>query len=320
MMMGMDIIESVARQSKEFENKYKLVSFMGHGEPLVNRKLPEMIRKIKAADIAERIDIITNASLLTPEYADELIDAGLDVLRISVQGVTKEAYRKTCNVNIDFKEFVKNIAYFYNNRKQCSIYIKTVDACLEEGEDEIFYDIFSKISQRVYIDKVKSVYDKVSYTDAERDKIRFKGFRTMEEAIAGLLPGWTIKNCGTDMDPGKRDDYRGKKNILRTHPLSREVPCTLERHLDIPANKKTVLKVVVSNHPKFDWELVFRVNGSVQKTVLVGETLTKEGWAEVSFDLTPFAGDKNVQIELENRANGWAFEGGYWAELSVESE
>ena len=158
------------------------------------------------------------------------------------------------------------------------------------------------------------------YTDEEQTKIRFKGFRSLEEAVKGIFPGWTVKNCGSDMNPGKRDEYRGKKDIVMTHPLNREVPCTLGLITDIPANKKTVLKAVVSNHPKYDWELVFRVSGSAQKTVTVDEELTKGGWTEVVFDLTPFAGSKNVQIELENKANGWSFEAGYWASLTVESE
>ena len=158
------------------------------------------------------------------------------------------------------------------------------------------------------------------FTDAEKAKIRFKSFRKVEDAVAATFPGWTIKNCGPDMEPGMRESYRGRQNVIMTHPLNQETPCSLELRMDIPANKKTVLKAFVSNHPNYDWELVFRVSGSAQKTVTIDEELTKGGWAEVSFDLTPFAGSKNLQIELENKANGWAFEAGYWAGLMVEVE
>ena len=157
------------------------------------------------------------------------------------------------------------------------------------------------------------------FTDEERSNIRFKGFRKIEDAVAATFPGWTVKNCGTAMDPGVKDKYRGKKNVVVTHPLTREVPCSLELQTDIPANGKTELKVVVSNHPNHDWELVCRVSGSVQKIVTIDNVLTKGGWAKVVFDLTPFAGSKNLQIELENKANGWSFEAGYWASLAIES-
>lgn len=168
-LMSMDVIDRIIEQSKDFDTRYKLVSFMGHGEPLCNRSLPEMIKKIKDADIADRIDIITNASLLTEEYTDELIAAGLDVLRVSLQGVSAEAYWKTCGVHIDFEKFVDNLAYFYRNKKQCSVYAKTVDASLSEGEERKFYDIFEPVCDRIYIDRVKPVYSGVQYSQKEKD-------------------------------------------------------------------------------------------------------------------------------------------------------
>ena len=158
------------------------------------------------------------------------------------------------------------------------------------------------------------------FTDEERAQIRFKGFRTVVEAVESLFPGWTVKNCGLDMSPGKQEHFRGKKDVVMTHPLNRDVPCSLEIRQDIPTGKKTVLRVSVSNHPNYDWELVIRINGSPQKTVVVDEALTKGRWAEVIFDLTPFAGSKNLQIELENKANDWAFEAGYWSEIEIKSE
>lgn len=167
--MAVEIVDRIVEQSKLFQGKYKLVSFMGHGEPLCNRKLPEMIHKIKQAGIAQRIDVITNASLLTREYADELIDAGLDVLRVSLQGVSAESYRKICGVKIDFEHFIGNLAYFYKNKRQCQVYVKTVDASLEEGEEARFYELFSPISDRIYIDRIKPVYAGVTYSEKEND-------------------------------------------------------------------------------------------------------------------------------------------------------
>jgi len=168
-MMKMEIVDMIVRQSERFDRKYKLVSFMGHGEPLCNRKLPEMIRKIKDADIADRVDVITNASLLTKEYADELTDAGLDVLRISLQGVSAKSYSDICGVRIDFDRFVDNLTYFYRNRGQCRVYMKTVDASLSDGEEEKFYNIFSPICDRIYVDRVRPVYSGVEYSETEKD-------------------------------------------------------------------------------------------------------------------------------------------------------
>jgi hypothetical protein len=159
------------------------------------------------------------------------------------------------------------------------------------------------------------------FTDEENEKIRFKAFTNLQKAVDHLFPGWTIGETGTDMNPGFRESLRGKKNVLVTHPIDRETPCVLTTSVDIPAGKKSTLRLVAGHHEQGDWDLVIRVNGSPQKTVVIGKTLTNNtGWAEVTFDLTPFAGSKNVKIDLENKANGWAWEAGYWAEIEIKSE
>ncbi len=170
-MMSIETMELAVRQSKEFPHRYKLVSFMGHGEPLCNKRLPDMIYCVKNGGIADRIDIITNASLLTPEFSDRLLEAGLDVLRVSLQGINSESYRNTCGVNIDFQRFYENLAYFYKASRAtgCKLYVKTMDVSLKDGETDRFYELFGGISDRMYIDKVKPVYDKVSYTEEQND-------------------------------------------------------------------------------------------------------------------------------------------------------
>lgn len=167
--MSLDTIKKVAEQAKKFPHRLKLISMMGHGEPLCNSDLPEMIRLMKKANIADRIDIITNASLLTKEYSERLIDAGLDVLRVSLQGLSTEAYEKVCGVKLNYDTFIENLTYFYKHKKQCKVYVKTMDVSLKEGEEQKFYDLFSPISDRMYIDKVKPVYDGVDYSETAKD-------------------------------------------------------------------------------------------------------------------------------------------------------
>jgi hypothetical protein len=158
------------------------------------------------------------------------------------------------------------------------------------------------------------------FTEEEMAKIKYKGFIDIQKAVSELFPGWTISNCGTDMDSGYRDAYKGRQSVVMTHPLDRETPCVLTTETDIPEGKKTVLKLLVSHHNGGDWDLIIRVNGSVQKQMVVGkETVKNGGWLEVTFDLTPFAGNNNVKIDLENKASGWAWEAGYWAKVEIIS-
>lgn len=167
--MSIDTLKEIVRQARCFPERFKLVSMMGHGEPLLNPALPDMIHIVKEAGIADRIDIITNASLMTKERARALVEAGIDVIRISLQGIRAEKYKEISAVTLDFKEFIANLAYLYKHRKQCRIYVKTMDISLEPDEEEQFYSLFTNISDRMFIDRVKPVYDGVSYREELRE-------------------------------------------------------------------------------------------------------------------------------------------------------
>lgn len=170
-LMSLETIKHLAKQICEFPKTIKLVSMMGHGEPLCHPDLPQMVRYLKeyAGDRIGRIDVITNASLLTPEYGKALLDAGLDVLRVSLQGISSQSYKETCGVNLDFDKFYQNLAWFYEHKGNCKVYVKTMDVSLKPGEEETFFQLFAPISDRMYIDQVKPVYDTVAYTPEQKN-------------------------------------------------------------------------------------------------------------------------------------------------------
>ena len=62
----------------------------GLGEPLLHRDIVDMVRQAKA--LGGKVELITNASLLTPQISRGLIEAGLDVLWVSLDGATCESY------------------------------------------------------------------------------------------------------------------------------------------------------------------------------------------------------------------------------------
>ena len=63
------------------------------GEPLLHKQTPELISYAKAKDIS--IIMSTNLSLkLTDDYLERLVRSGLDVLTVSLDGMTAETYSK----------------------------------------------------------------------------------------------------------------------------------------------------------------------------------------------------------------------------------
>jgi len=141
----------------------------------------------------------------------------------------------------------------------------------------------------------------------------------IDEAITQFASGWTVENCGDDMSPGLHDELRGKENVLVTHPLSQETPCTISKNVDIPEDKTTTLRLVVGHHEEGDWVLVVLAGEVVLLQTRVGEGATEDGWMDVEVDLSNYAGSV-AELQLLNKANDWAWEAGYWAEIAIASE
>lgn len=149
--MDFDLYKNIIAQLKELG--IKRIVFSGLGEPLMNPKFPEFVKYAVEANIAERVEVLTNGALITPEYADRLISAGITNINISIQGINAQSYKEVCKADIDFDSFIDNLTYLYEHRKNAKIYIKCIDAILKNpGDKERFLEIFGKISDRIYIE------------------------------------------------------------------------------------------------------------------------------------------------------------------------
>ncbi len=141
----------------------------------------------------------------------------------------------------------------------------------------------------------------------------------ISEAVAKFAPGWVVSDCGDAMRPGLASSFRDRSNVLVTHPRDTETPCTLATTVDIPAGKKTVLKVVVSHHQGGDWLLALKVDGQPKHAPrTISAATCPDGWLTVDFDLSDWAG-QTVKLELLNQATAWFCEAGYWAEIAIVS-
>jgi radical SAM protein with 4Fe4S-binding SPASM domain len=160
--MSLETMERIVVQSKKFA-PYRLMLFVSQGEPLINRALPQMIELASKAGIAERIEVISNGSMLTGEMSDRLIASGLTNLRISLQGMDADSYFKMCGVKIDFSRFVNQLEYFYKHKKSnMGLFVKIMDAALPAGGEHMFYKMFDGICDRMSVEFVQPVYHAVA--------------------------------------------------------------------------------------------------------------------------------------------------------------
>ena len=126
------------------------------GEPLLNPYVCQMVEYAKKADIAECIEITTNGTLLDEKMSLGLIEAGLDILNISVNGIDEKQYRDVCGYDMDFGEFRKKIDFFYRKRNTCKVFIKYSDIGYSQEQKNQFYDLFENICDEIFVETISA--------------------------------------------------------------------------------------------------------------------------------------------------------------------
>jgi len=157
--MDMELLDKFLQDAKSFctatGKKIKLIKLYSTGEPLLHKEVGEMVRRIKAAEVCDQIEITTNASLLTQEMAKEFVAYGLDYLRVSIYSVRKEHHREVTQTRVDPETIAQNVRFLYDYRQRGGkqkpfICAKIMD--MGEVENEEFRSIYAPISDEQLID------------------------------------------------------------------------------------------------------------------------------------------------------------------------
>ena len=160
-LMSDETFELLIKQLQQFPSNIKAVGIDGVGEPLLHPKLPYFIERLKKEAGIEKISINTNGFNLSEKLSLELIEAGLDSIKVSVNGLSSKMYKENCGVDMDFDKFKKQIAFFHKNKKRATIACKILDCCFDEGEsEEDFFNIFGDICDEMDIEKTVSVFER----------------------------------------------------------------------------------------------------------------------------------------------------------------
>jgi MoaA/NifB/PqqE/SkfB family radical SAM enzyme len=104
--MAWDLYTSIIDEIAPYAEAIVLHSW---GEPLLHKRIIDMIEYAKAKGCW--VETSTNATRLTEEVSRKLLDAGLDRIYLSMDGLTKETYEKV-RVKGKFEEVLGNIERF----------------------------------------------------------------------------------------------------------------------------------------------------------------------------------------------------------------
>jgi radical SAM protein with 4Fe4S-binding SPASM domain len=152
-LMSWPLFEKIVSELELFPRPIKTISLHKDGEPLLNPRLSDMVTLIKQRNVAQKVVLLTNASLLTKAKATALIESGLDVIRISVEHVSAEGYRSLTQVFGDYDRIVNNVKFLREERDRLKaplfISAKLIDLGLTTEELEIFSRDFAPICDEI---------------------------------------------------------------------------------------------------------------------------------------------------------------------------
>lgn len=170
-IMSNDLFQMIVGQLQEFENPINVIHLYGLGEPMLNPNLPDFIRILKDKNAAKEIAVTSNGSRLEENYSKRLVNAGLNRLSISLNGICDKHFEKITEKEVSFDEIYRQIKYFYEIRKQCHLHIKINGDYFTEEEKYRFVNLFKDYSDTLNIDHVVNVWSGIKVTEKARETI-----------------------------------------------------------------------------------------------------------------------------------------------------
>ncbi len=180
--MRLDRFNRVTEQLSAWPGpRLKVLKLSLYGEPLLNPDFGEMLRIARCADIAERIETTTNASLLTRDLAQTLVDQQLDYLRVSIYATTQERHREVTGSRTALLEIHENLRMLQEAKRASGserpfVSCKMIDAYSEENER--FTEACGDVADELFIDKphgwikVDGADFVANYYQGEADRVR----------------------------------------------------------------------------------------------------------------------------------------------------
>ena len=178
--MSMELFRSIVDQVPGVAR----VVLHGVGEPMLVKHLPEMIRHLKAR--GTHVLFNTNGTLLAPKKHREIIDTGLDELRVSLDAAEATTFLKVRGKDM-FDRIVRNVSAFTNLQAATGATKPVVSLWLtglKETVDQL--PEFVRLAARIGVREVhlqRLVFDDAGFGMARPDSSLFEQTRADEEAV-----------------------------------------------------------------------------------------------------------------------------------------
>ena len=150
--MAFETFTKIIDDLQAFREPLRVLRLYKEGEPLMNKRFADMVAYARGSDKVLRIDTTTNGVLLLPKTSEKIIEAGIDQINISVNGVRDEQFVELVRTKVNFQKYVENIKYLYSIKGKCEIYIKAIQENLTEDDQKRFLDTFGDYADRIFFE------------------------------------------------------------------------------------------------------------------------------------------------------------------------
>lgn len=163
--MDFEVYKKVIDDLKEFDEPLKVLRMYKEGEPLLHTRFADMVDYAKASGRVPYIDTTTNGYLLEPARMKPILDAGLDRINISVDGLSDQQFLEFTRTKVNFKKFVENIQALYEMKGNCEICIKMPGDFLSDEEKAFFFETFGNYCDRISLENVAPCWPEFDVED-----------------------------------------------------------------------------------------------------------------------------------------------------------
>lgn len=211
--MPLDRFQRIMEQAQAWPGeKLKVLKLSLYGEPLVNPDFGNMLRLAKSAAVADRVETTTNASLLTPAVARNMVDCQLDYLRVSIYSADPVRHQAITGAAISPEMIHENLRVLQEIKRQRGserpfISPKMLDT-YDQAQNDAFMAMYRDVADELYLDKPhnwirtdeRSFTEKIYQADHGKAVADFQEHSTSR--IACPMPFTTMAvRCNGDVSP-----------------------------------------------------------------------------------------------------------------------
>ena len=155
--MDFSLFEKIMHDIRDM-GRLKALKLFGYGESMTHPELGRMIRLAKDLDVADRIELTSNASRLSEKVAKELIEGPLDYLRVSIYALDQDEHQAFTQTKVRIETIFENLIRLRKMRDDMGaarpyIYVKMFETISPEDEArfrETYKDIADELTLEMW--------------------------------------------------------------------------------------------------------------------------------------------------------------------------